>query len=62
MFTIDRSLTAEIQYRQHRVADSYTPRRTGLRAFPRPGRRLTAGSSRTGTDLSGVGGTVAAAR
>ena len=59
MFTIDRSMTAEVEYRQQRISQGYTPRRKGLKAFARPGRRLTAGS-RPG--LSGVGGTVAAAR
>ena len=61
MFTIDRSMTAEIDYRQHRVADSWSPRRKGLKARTRSGRRLTAGSRPRGAGLSGVGGTVAAA-
>ena len=62
MFTIDRSMTAEVEYRQQRISQGYTPRRKGLKAFARPGRRLTAGSRPHGAGLSGVGGTVAAAR
>ena len=62
MFSIDRSMTAEIEYRHNRIKDTW-PRtvkgRKGLKALPLPGRRLHAGS-RPG--LSGVGGNVATAR
>ena len=59
MFSIDRSMTAEIDYRNSRIKDTWSPRRKGLKALPQPGRRLHAGS-RPG--LSGVGGSIATAR
>ena len=58
MFTIDRSMNAEIEYRQQRVAQGFTTGRKGIKALRRPGRRLSAGS-RPG--LTGVRGNVATA-
>ena len=42
MFTIDRSLAAEIDYRTQRVRQEWAPRRRGIR-LPAVRRRLRAG-------------------
>lgn len=56
MFTIDRSLAAEIDYRTQRIAEAWVPRRRKIRVVvARPRRRLHAGRP-------GAVGTVAPAR